>query len=198
MLKDSDKVHEIEFRIKATHSSKIARSKVQIFVLPLHFGDKFAFDAINEVHKELEKDKRIPPPSVFVPAALDILLQQVAEGDPVNGISEAETIVEKTINLVHKTIIHQFGKFCFQIKAIYMKYFRSNTIYSMSNHSKGGISVKSNAVTRFERHDFFFISIFIRLENIMTSSFLAKDLENHNITHNTYKRDHRKFEYWKI
>ena len=62
------------------------------------------------MRKRLEKDKKIPAPSVFVPAALEVLLLQVAEGDPVDGISEAETIVEMAIKLVHSIIIQQYGR----------------------------------------------------------------------------------------
>ena len=110
LLVDSAEVHNFEFQIKATFQSETVTTTVHVFVLALNYGDQFATDAINAVRRRLEKDKKIPAPSVFVPAALDILLLQVAEGDPVDGISEAETIVEKAIQLVHSTIIHQYGR----------------------------------------------------------------------------------------
>ena len=110
ILVDSAEVHDFEFEIKATFQSKTVTASVQIFVLALNYGDQFATDAINAVRRSLEKDKKIPAPSVFVPAALDVLLLQVAEGDPVDGISEAETIVERAIQLIHQTIIQQYGR----------------------------------------------------------------------------------------
>ena len=111
LLVNSSEVENFDFEIRATFQSETAKADVQIFILPLNYGDQFATDAINAVRRRLDKDKKITAPLVFLPAALDILLQQVAEGDPVDGISEAETIVEKAINLVHSTIIQQYGKF---------------------------------------------------------------------------------------
>ncbi|XP_028415842.1 peroxidasin-like protein [Dendronephthya gigantea] len=110
LLEDGNNLDGLEFEITAEHLSKVATTEVKIFVLPSHYGDQFAFDAINKVHKELGKDKRIPLPPAFVPAALDILLQQIAEGDPVYEISEAEAILEKTIDLVHEIIIEKTEK----------------------------------------------------------------------------------------
>ena len=113
LLVGSAQVDDLEFEIRAKIQSQTERTKVNISVLSLFYGDQFATDAINAVRRSLEKDKKTPEgaASIFVPAGLDLLLQQVAAGDPVDGISEAEIIVERTIQLVHSIIIQEFGRF---------------------------------------------------------------------------------------
>lgn len=109
LLVNGGQVNNLEFEIHATFGNKVAKTEVEIIVLPLHHGDQFAFDAINEVRVSLHLHIKEPLPSFLLPAGLDILLQQAAEGDPVNGISFAEELVEKAINLVKSEIIHQYG-----------------------------------------------------------------------------------------
>lgn len=111
ILVNAGQLDPLVFYITASYKGKeIAKIIVEIVELDLNYGDQFATDAIDEARKQFEKDKVISGATVFIPAALDVLLQQVAESDPVNHLSEAETIVEKTIQLVHTKIIKEFGR----------------------------------------------------------------------------------------
>ena len=91
-------------------ASDVARTEIVIFILPSHHGDSYAIDAVRAVRERIQKAKAITPQTIFVPAILDALLQQVAEGSPRTNISNAEEIVENAIKLVKAELLQPYGK----------------------------------------------------------------------------------------
>lgn len=70
-------------------------------------------DAVRAVKGEMQKDEATTAATIFIPAILDIILQQVAGGFPRKDVSKAEEIVENAIKLVKAAIIHPYGKISF-------------------------------------------------------------------------------------
>ena len=99
-----------KLNITATAASDVARTEIVIFILPSHHGDSYAIDAVRAVRERIQKAKAITPQTIFVPAILDALLQQVAEGSPRTNISNAEEIVENAIKLVKVELLQPYGK----------------------------------------------------------------------------------------
>jgi hypothetical protein len=97
-----------KFNISARKANDAAFTEVKLFVLPLNHGDTFALDAVKSVRKRL--DKKITAPTIFIPAILDVILQQLAAGYPANNTSKAEEIVTMAITVVKSAVIHVYGR----------------------------------------------------------------------------------------
>ena len=116
-----------KLNITATVASDVARTEIVIFVLPSHHGDSFAIEAVRAVRERMQNAKTITPQTIFVPAILDALLQQVAEGSPRTNISNADEIVENAIKLVKAALLQPYGKVLLSSK-LYLAYRASSIL----------------------------------------------------------------------
>ena len=113
-----NQVNNARFEIQAKLGAQMRTVGVVIYVLPLNHGDQLALPAMNAVKKGLETSQSItlnygPAPEIS-PELLDRSLKQVSSDNPAFGISEAQTRVERAIDLVKLTIVHAYGR-CFLV-----------------------------------------------------------------------------------
>ena len=86
----------------------MASTQVQLFILPPNHGDQLALDAIKAMRRNM--DKTTTAPTIFLPAILDVILQQVSAAYPLTNTSEAVAIVEKAITVGKAAVVHGYGK----------------------------------------------------------------------------------------
>ena len=98
-----------KFNITATLDNDVARTEIIILVLLSQHGDQFALEAVRAVRRKMQNEEATGTPTIFIPAILNILLQQVAEGSPRTDISKTEEIVESAIRLVKVAVIQPYG-----------------------------------------------------------------------------------------
>ena len=96
------------FIINATLGSEVATTELQVLVLHLNHGDHLALGAVKAVRGNMMHTT--PAATIFVPAILDVILQQVSAGYPLSNTSKAEEIVTKAIAVVKATITQTYGK----------------------------------------------------------------------------------------
>jgi hypothetical protein len=108
LLEVEQRHNNSRFIINAAAEGQVATTELQVLVIPLNYGDEHALDAVKLARGNMMHTT--PAATIFIPAILDVILQQVSAGYPLSNTSKAEQIVTKAIAVVKESVIHSYGK----------------------------------------------------------------------------------------